>query len=187
MTLPRLKEGHSEVTVPELDASSNSVRQSNPVNGRSTGSAQGDAFPGLKQPRHNSGAAVTGETKNIHRRENKTRRIAKQLEQEPVDWRKHHRGEFSIPTPKSGPKVYKGSMCPSRLALHHPAAEKLLQFATEGRPARTGKPWMKEQIEEAIARGPHVSALEKEAMEQLEKEVYAKEKRNQCKVVLWMT
>ena len=95
----------------------------------------------------------------------KKRRIAKQLEQEPVDWWKHHRGEFSIPTPKSGPKVYKGSMCPSRLALHHPAAEKILQFATEVCPARTGKPWSKEQMEEAIARGPHVSALEKEAME----------------------
>ena len=32
MAATRLEEGHSEATVPELDASSNSVRQSNPVN-----------------------------------------------------------------------------------------------------------------------------------------------------------
>ena len=38
MAFPRLKEGHSEATVPELDASSKSVRQSNPVNDRSGGS-----------------------------------------------------------------------------------------------------------------------------------------------------
>ena len=185
MAATRLEEGHSEATVPELDASSNSVRQSNPVNGSPVGSVLGDEFPGLQQPFLKSGVTVTGETKNIHRRENKQKRIAKQLEQEPVTWWKHHKGEYSIPTPKSGPAVYKGSMCPSGLALHHPAAEKLLQFATEGCPARTGKPWTKEQMEEAIARGPHVSALEKDAMEQLEKEVYAKEKKKQCKVVLW--
>ena len=40
-------------------------------------------------------------------------------------------------------------------------------------------------MEEAIAQGTHISAMEDEAMEVLEKEVTAKVKQNQCRVVLW--
>ena len=40
-------------------------------------------------------------------------------------------------------------------------------------------------MEEAIARGPRILALEKEAMEVLEKEVATKVEQNQCRVVLW--
>ena len=70
-------------------------------------------------------------------------------------------------------------MCPSNLALHHPAAAKLLQYATGGCPSNTGRPWTKAQIHEAVARGPHVSAMEPEAMAQLKGEIEDKVKSGQ--------
>ena len=40
-------------------------------------------------------------------------------------------------------------------------------------------------MEEVIVQGAHISALEEEAIEVLAKEVAAKVKQNQCRVVLW--
>jgi hypothetical protein len=76
-------------------------------------------------------------------------------------------------------------MCPSNLALHHPAAAKLLQYATGGCPCNTGKPWTKSQMWAAVERGPHVSALQKEAIEQLKGEIAEKVRVGQCRVVNW--
>ena len=50
-------------------------------------------------------------------------------------------------------------MCPSGLAVHHPAYETLLKYATEGRPVKTGRNWTKEEIHAAVMRVPHESAL----------------------------
>ena len=100
------------------------------------------------------------------------------------DYWSHHRGEFSIPSPKQGPTTYKGSMCPAGLALHHPAAGKLLQFATKGCPTMTGKPWTLIQMREAIDQGPYVSTLQSLAMKLRVEYVAEKEKKGQCKVVL---
>ena len=97
---------------------------SNPVDGM---------VPGLAQPIIESGEKVTGTTKNKHQKEKTRKHIAKQWAQEPVDYWRHHRGEFTIPTPKQSPATYRGSMCPSGIALHHPAADKLLEIATKGR------------------------------------------------------
>ena len=49
----------------------------------------------------------------------------------------------------------------------------------------TGKPWTLNQMEEAIDRGLHVSTLQRVVTEILDEEVAAKEKKGQCKVVLW--
>ena len=76
-------------------------------------------------------------------------------------------------------------MWPQKLALRHPAAAKLLQYATGGCPCKTGKEWTKEEIWEAVERGPHVSALDPKAIEQLEGEIAGKVEAGQCKVVLW--
>jgi hypothetical protein len=76
-------------------------------------------------------------------------------------------------------------MCPRGLALHHPAAAKLLEYATGGCPANTGRNWSKEQIWAAVERGPHVSALNPDAIKQLKGEIADKVKVGQCKVVLW--
>jgi hypothetical protein len=55
-------------------------------------------------------------------------------------------------------------MCPSNLALHHPAAPTLLKYASGGCPANTGKPWTRAEMQAALKRGPHdVSAMDPEA------------------------
>ena len=45
--------------------------------------------------------------------------------------------------------------------------------------------WTKKQMEEAIDRGTHKTALDPLAIEQLAQELEAKIKKKQCKVVLW--
>ena len=59
------------------------------------------------------------------------------------------------------------------------------EYATKGCPTATGAPWTRSQMQEAIEQGPHESALDPLAMEQLEREVEDKVKKNQCRVVLW--
>ena len=80
---------------------------------------------------------------------------------------------------------HRNNMCPTGLALHHPAASLLTQYATLGCPTQTGKPWSKKEMEAAINRGPHVSALVPAAIEQLRLEVEDKVRRGQARLVLW--
>ena len=89
MVETRPKSGHSDANVAPMHASpSLKVGHSAPGTGMECG---------LEQPRMESGAEVTGATKNKHRKENKRKRIAKQLAQDPVGYWRHHRGEFRIP------------------------------------------------------------------------------------------
>jgi hypothetical protein len=76
-------------------------------------------------------------------------------------------------------------MCPSGLALHHPAADLLAEWATYGCATRTGKRWTKEDMQEAIDRGPHRSAMSEEAIAHFKEEVAEKVKVGQAKVVAW--
>ena len=77
-------------------------------------------------------------------------------------------------------------MCPTNLALHHPAASTLLEYATNGCPVNTGKLWTKEMMLAAIHKGPHVSALLPDAIAQLRTEVADKVTANQARVVRWI-
>ena len=94
----------------------------------------------VKAPVMNDNNTVTGANKERHRIENKRRRQEKQATQEQQDYWSNHKGRFSIPTPKQAPSKHKGGMCPSGLALNHPAADLLLQYAMEGCPTKTGRP-----------------------------------------------
>jgi hypothetical protein len=69
--------------------------------------------------------------------------------------------------------------------LHHPAAAKLLQYATGGCPVNAGAPWTLEMQETAISRRPHASALVPQAIDQQMKEAREKEQKGQCKIVEW--
>ena len=71
------------------------------------------------------------------------------------------------------------------LALHHPAAELLLEYAMKGCPAQTGKQWTRDELQSAIDKGPHVSALVPDAMRQLQLEVEEKVAKGQVRVVEW--
>jgi len=155
----------------------------------------GTACIGLEQPQMDSGKPVTGKNKVQHRKENKFKRRIKQVAQSlavgatagyhGVSYWAKHEGLYNVPTPKTATTSYVGQMCPSNAALDHPARNILLQYAQEGCPVETGEPWTREMIEAAVMRGPHVSAMVPEAMNQLQLEVAEKEKNDQVRVVNW--
>jgi hypothetical protein len=142
-------------------------------------------WPGLNPPELKTGERIDGSTKRQLRRENKAKRIEKQERQEETSYWSKYKGDFVLPEQKEGLKEWVGELCPSNLALHHPAAATLLKYATGGCPANTGKLWTKEEMQATIDRGPHVSALDPEAVEQLEIEVADKVKKGQAWLVLW--
>jgi len=76
-------------------------------------------------------------------------------------------------------------MCPRNLALHHPASNLLIRYATKGCPVQTGKNWTREQMQASIDRGPHISALVPDAAMQLDIEVKEKVQNNQARLVFW--
>jgi hypothetical protein len=76
-------------------------------------------------------------------------------------------------------------MRPANLALHHPAADLLLQYATKGCPTKTGRNWTKDEMEAAINKGAHPSALVQEATEQLRRETMEKVSKGQARIVRW--
>ena len=71
------------------------------------------------------------------------------------------------------------------LALHHPAADRLLQYATKGCPAETGQDWTVEMIQAAIDRGPHKSAMSPAAMAYIQSEAFDKERIGKARIVEW--
>ena len=144
-----------------------------------------DANIGLRPPQLLSTAWVTGESTPRLRIENKRRRRKLQREQEQPSWWTTHEGNFTPPQPQHEPIQYRNNMCPRGLALHHPAASLLKQYAVNGCPTDTGAPWTLEQIQAAIDRGPHVSALVPAAMEQLDMEVQEKVASGQARIVRW--
>ena len=75
-------------------------------------------------------------------------------------------------------------MCPRGLALHHPAASALHHYAVHGCPTSTGAPWTVDQIQTAIDRGPHVSALVPDAMAHLDAEVREKVANGQARLTV---
>ena len=140
---------------------------------------------GLKPPTLKSTEPVTGFTTPRLRIENKRRRRLQQREQEQPEWWTSHGGEFCMPHARSTLAEHRNNMCPRGLALHHPAAATLLQYASRGCLVNTGKPWTVDQMKAAIARGPHVSALVPDAMAQLDIEVQEKVANGQARVVKW--
>jgi hypothetical protein len=113
-----------------------------------------EEWPGLRPPMLTDGSRVNGENKRQLKRENKARRIEKQLNQEPVSHWTTHGGQFKMPPELEGIDEWEGEMCPSGLALHHPAAATLLGYAVGGCPTNTGKPWTRQQMQEALIGDP---------------------------------
>ena len=140
---------------------------------------------GLLPPRLHSTDIVTGATTGRLRIENKRRRKHQQRHQQQPDYWTTHKGKFTLPPERPPPQTYRNQMCPRGLALEHPASDILLQYATSGCPTNTGRPWTVEQMQAAIERGPHVSALVPAAMAQLDDEVAEKVLNGQARIVSW--
>ena len=146
------------------------------------------AYAGLNQPRlQSSNSVVLGEAKKQMRRENKQRRQALRAEQTIISPWTQQQGlmDTVTPTDHTACPLHRNSMCPNGLALQHPAAELLKGWATFGCPTHTGKPWTKEEMWEAVARGPHSSARSPEAIAHFITKAAEKVRTKQARLVLW--
>ena len=105
-------------------------------------------------------SVVLSEAKKQMHRENKQRRQALRAEQTLISPWTQYQGlvDTITPTDHTACPPHRNSMCPNGLALQHPAAELLKDWATFGCPTHTGTPWSKEEMWEAVTRGPHSSA-----------------------------
>jgi hypothetical protein len=141
----------------------------------------------LCPPRMNDNTMVTGTSTPRHRIENKQRRKSHQAAQHDLAWWSTHTGDFHLPlnTDPAPPCHHNKQMWPQGLANKHPAGDLLLRYATEGCPVLTGAPWTPAQMQAAVERGPHESAMLPEAMEQLRVEVLEKVKQGQARLVEW--
>lgn len=108
-----------------------------------------------------------GATKEKLRVNNKRARKAKQADQVPRWYWQQHTGEMVMKPARAGPTSYRNEMAPANLALYHSAADLLLEYATKGCPTRMGKDWSFADMEAAVLRGPHPSALQPDALAQL--------------------
>ncbi len=70
------------------------------------------------------------------------------------------------------------------LALFHPAAELLKDWATYGCPTQTGQPWTQKLMQAAVNRGPHCSVLSDDSIAHFTVEVDKKVKSGQAKLVM---
>jgi hypothetical protein len=61
-----------------------------------------------------------------------------------------HRGKFQLTENSQEQPAYRNEMCLQGLALDHPAAATLNEYATYGCPAKTEKPWTKAEIWKAV-------------------------------------
>ena len=156
--------------------------------GRAPTEERRQSVSGLDQPRPRAtGEVITGINKKKLRTENRRkRRTLQQAQTTPTPWT-NYTGDAVLPQgadDKSRP-AHRNSMCPAGLALHHPAAEIILNWAELGCPTQTGRPWSISEMEEAIARGPHQSTLTLEALEHFAAEVREKVLSKQARVVEW--
>ncbi len=145
------------------------------------------ARTGLEQPRLGAtGEAITGANKHKMRAENCKRWRALQQAQSGTHWTTYQ-GDMVVP-PEACKKTrskHRNAMCPAGLAMSHPAADTLVEWATFRCPTKTGQPWKRADLNEAIVRGPHQLALTPEAIEHFAEEIRAKVRTNQARVVEW--
>ena len=143
-------------------------------------------LPGLSAPTlQTTGQPVQGDNRSRHRKENKARRRQQQGLQCNETYWTTHKGEMQLTNVQSNRPLYRNSMCPTGLALEHPAASTLLEYSKYGCPTQTGKDWTKQQIWEAVERGPHVSALSAEALEHFREEAQENVATGQAIIVEW--
>ena len=142
---------------------------------------------GLQPPRlKSSGTLVTGATKEALRRQNaRERKALLAVQQKATQWTTHLGAFMPSIIESVERREGTGGMCPQRLALLHPAASLLEEWATFGCPAMTGRDWTHAEMAAAIARGPHKSALSPEAIMHFAAEATEKVACGQARIVNW--
>ena len=141
----------------------------------------------MSQPRFPSGTKVTGSHKDKlqWKRENKRRRQHQQIEQPEQSYWTHHDGSHTQPVSLEHPSQdsFRGGMCPSNLALQHPAAPILKQYATKGCPVDPGRHWSRDEVRAAVAYGSH--PMEDSASKQFWEEAVEKQSRGLVSIIDW--
>jgi hypothetical protein len=94
---------------------------------------------------------ATGALQNELRRQNRALREWRQKGQNIATYWNTHRVQFFVTTEKPHLTKYRNEMRPKGLALYHPAASLLEEYATCGCLTQTGKLWMMEEMWEAVA------------------------------------
>ena len=138
-----------------------------------------------------TGELVTGLTTEKLRRQNKrarNRHLAAQGEY--TQWL-HHQGEIFMSehdwAEREAVDTLGKQMYPRGRAVNHQAGALLGEWAKYGCPTCTGAAWTLEQMEAAIARGPHQLALVPAALAHFREEVEEKVRLKQARVVEWET
>ena len=117
------------------------------------------ALEGLQPPiLEQTGGLLTGAETDKLRLQNRRHHHALQEHQVPTTLWSIHTGHASLPPQHDRPLEYCNEMCPSGIATSHPAGELLSEWSQPGCPTKTGRPWSKEEMWEAVARGPHQSS-----------------------------
>ncbi len=117
--------------------------------------------------------------------QNKRRRHALQDTQVHATFWTAHTGTAVLPPQDTRPNNYRNEMCPAGIATAHPAGPVLTEWSKMGCPTRTGNPWTKVEMWEAIERGPHKSSLSPAAIAYFAEESAEKVRVGQAKLVLW--
>ncbi len=76
-------------------------------------------------------------------------------------------------------------MCPQGLATSHPSGELLAEWSQLGYPTKTGWPWSKMEMWEAVEWGPHQSSLSPEAIAHFKAKSNKKVMAGQAQIVGW--
>jgi hypothetical protein len=142
---------------------------------------------GLLPPCLTSGIPATGTSKKILHRKNKQQRLLAQINASPESLWKLHDGSACLPNTRTLPNctTYQNKMCPSGLALDHPAASVLKQYSKMGCPTMTGADWTLDQIHEAAHCGPHTSALTPNTIAHFREEATLKAACGQARLIQW--
>jgi hypothetical protein len=144
------------------------------------------ALEGLQPPiLEQTGGLLTGAETDKLRLQNRRRRHVLQEQQVPTTLWSTHTGHASLPPKHEQPLEYRNEMCPSGIATSHPAGELLSEWSKMGCPTKTGRPWSKEEMWEAVAQGPHQSSRSTEALAQFAAESDEKVRVGQANLVLW--
>ena len=125
-----------------------------------------------------TGAGVRGVDADKLRRQNKRRRLQQLAAQDRYSqWHRHQGTVFISEHEWAERELEEGQgklMYPRGRAVIHPAGGLLKEWARYGCPTETGENWTREQMEAAILRGPHKSAMEPAALLHFKAEVEEK-------------
>lgn len=137
---------------------------------------------------HATGKIATGATTPQLRKQNKLHRQETLLTQPVTSQWHRHQGSTLVDDDhwdKREKTSAESEMAPQGRALQHEAATILKDWEQFGCPTATGKDWTTAQMQAAIDRGPHKSALEPDALKHFAAEVADKVAKGQACVVLW--